>query len=174
MQQVQTDVLELARNLLLENKTAFICSRSCTVSLLQSHTHTHMHTCTHAQGAYLVTHKCSSSSQGLLTDLAYFLEVELWQGMEPVGQLSEVEKFHLKPRGEFQTEVNEEERKEKAGSRDDPECNLGCCHGDRNHVSFCFPDIVTARGRGKKSVMKLGEVQALPSIPGINNASGLK
>lgn len=142
MQQVQTDVLELARNLLLENKTAFICSRSCTVSLLQSHTHT--------EGAYLVTHKCSSSSQGLLTDLAYFLEVELRQGMEPVGQLSEVEKFHLKPRGEFQTEVNEEERKEKARSRDDRECNLGCCHGDRNRVSFCFPDIVTARGRGKK------------------------
>lgn len=32
-----------------------------------------------------------------ITNLAYFLEVELWQGMEPVGQLSEVEKLHLKP-----------------------------------------------------------------------------
>lgn len=32
-----------------------------------------------------------------ITNLAYFLEVELWQGVEPVGQLSEVEKLHLKP-----------------------------------------------------------------------------
>lgn len=40
----------------------------------------------------------------LLTDLAYFLEVELWQGMEPVGQLSEVEKLHLKPESEIQTD----------------------------------------------------------------------
>lgn len=31
------------------------------------------------------------------TDLAYFLEVELRQSMEPVSQLSKVEELHLKP-----------------------------------------------------------------------------
>lgn len=46
--------------------------------------------------AYLFTRHHSSSPQNV-TDLAYFLEVELWQSMEPVGQLSEVEKLHLKP-----------------------------------------------------------------------------
>lgn len=57
-----------------------------------------VHTPPHTHRTHLVTLQSPSSSQGLLTDLAYFLEVELWQGMEPVGQLSEVEKLHLKPR----------------------------------------------------------------------------
>lgn len=47
--------------------------------------------------AYLITLYNSSSFKDSPTDLADFLEVELWQGMEPVGKLSEVEKLHLKP-----------------------------------------------------------------------------
>lgn len=69
-----------------------ICDRFVLEMHRQPHTHTHT--------AYLVTLQYSSSSQGLLTDLAYFLEVELWQGVEPVGQLSEVEKLHLEPGSE--------------------------------------------------------------------------
>lgn len=60
------------------------------------------HTQANTHKAFLVTLQYSSGSQGLLTDLAYFLEVELRQGMEPVGQLSEVEKLHLKPGSEIQ------------------------------------------------------------------------
>lgn len=60
------------------------------------------------------THK-DSSCQIVTTDLAYFLEVELWQGMEPVGQLSEVEEFHLKPKVELHTRVNEEAWKGREG-----------------------------------------------------------
>lgn len=66
-----------------------------------------IHKLTHTHTAYLVTLFNSSSSQDFLTDLANFLEVEFWQGMQPVGQLSEVEKLHLKPELEIyiQTEV---------------------------------------------------------------------
>lgn len=39
----------------------------------------------------------SSVSHSLSTDLAYFLEVDLRQGVKPVGQLSEVKELHLKP-----------------------------------------------------------------------------
>lgn len=47
--------------------------------------------------AYLVVFKSIPPvSQGLPTDLAYFLEVELRHSVQPVSQLSEVEKFHLK------------------------------------------------------------------------------
>lgn len=96
-----------------------ICkSRSALFSL--SHSLPNAHTCrtytnrrvrahTHAQ-AFLVTLLNSSGSQGLLTDLAYFLEVELRQGMEPVRQLSEVEKLHLKPGKQEEGRRGEKER----------------------------------------------------------------
>lgn len=61
----------------------------------------------------LIQPQKDSRSQILLTDLAYFLEVELWQGMEPVGQLSEVEEFHLKPEVEMHIRVNDEAWKGK-------------------------------------------------------------
>lgn len=63
--------------------------------------HKPTHTDARMYTAYLVTLLNCSSSQGFLTDLAYFLEVEFWQGMQPVGQLSEVEKLHLKPGSEI-------------------------------------------------------------------------
>lgn len=85
MQQVETDVLKLTRDLLLENKR-----RHLTKGYM--HFDRFIHT----------------DLQILLADLAYFLEVELWQGMEPVGQLSEVENFHLKPKVESHVGVNGE------------------------------------------------------------------
>lgn len=153
MQQIQTDVLELTRNLLLGKKTktknslhlqrysdSFFCSVS--LRLMQN-----MHTHTRTHRAYLVTLQCSSSSQGLLTDLAYFLEVELWQGMEPVGQLSEVEKLHLKPESEIQTEVKwEKERRGKKQRVEYCECNLRCCHSDKfSLILFVFLTMLTVK-----------------------------
>lgn len=72
MQQIQTDVLQLTGKLLLENK-----ARCSFVPRVWQNGYTRM--------------------IFVITDLAYFLEVELRQGVEPVGQLSEVEKLHLKP-----------------------------------------------------------------------------
>lgn len=98
-----------------KKKPAFICKDTVTVSFVPSHS-VSCGTCTRTHRAYLVTLQRSSSSQGLLTDLAYFLEVELWQGMEPVGQLSEVEKLHLKPESESTDRLNGR-KKEEARSR---------------------------------------------------------
>ena len=96
MHKVQADVLELSRNLLLENKVCVWIEHFFLV--LQSeccNTHTHK---------YEQLIQSNSPRFPWLTDLAYFLEVELRQGVEPVGQLSEVEKLHLKPGKEIQTE----------------------------------------------------------------------
>lgn len=85
--------------------------------LSHSHTHaehtqnnTHTHTSTHT--LRFQSHSLTPpGSQGLLTDLAYFLEVELGQGVEPVGQLSEVEKLHLKPGAGIQLDKGEKVQK---------------------------------------------------------------
>lgn len=81
-----------------EKQTAFVCKGNFASKswkpIFVCHTHTHT---VGTNTAYLVKLQNSSSSHGLPTDLAYFLEVELRHGMEPVSQLSEVEKLHLKP-----------------------------------------------------------------------------
>ncbi len=108
MQQIQTDVLQLTGKLLLKNNNS-LCL--------------HRYDISKSSNSFALFHYRSNSQAGfqvLLTDLAYFLEVELWQGVEPVGQLSEVEKLHLKPGPETDRGGKLREIKQRQG--DEREC----------------------------------------------------
>ena len=69
------------------------------------------------------------------TDLAYFLEVELGQGMEPVGQLSQVEELHLEPRRARRHAESQTRHRETGGRQGRGEKEMETPGRERRH--FC-------------------------------------
>ena len=70
------------------------------------------------------------------TDLAYFLEVELGQGMEPVGQLSQVEELHLEPRRARRHAESQTRHRETGGRQGRGEKEMETPGRERRH--FCW------------------------------------